>query len=902
MNMEFSNIEKKWQEEWERAKIFKVKEDPHKKKYYVLEMFPYPSGKLHMGHVRNYTIGDCFARFKRMNGFNVLYPMGYDAFGLPAENAAIDHNIHPHKWTMEKISEMKAQQLRLGFSYDWSREVITCYPEYYKWNQWIFLKMFKKGLIYRKKAPVNWCPGCETVLANEQVKDGKCWRCESEVVEKELEQWFIKIRDYADRLLDGLKQLDGWPENVRTMQENWIGKSYGVNVLFKIKDFDRFIQIFTTRVDTLYGVTFMVIAPEHPVVYELVKGTEYEKKVMDFVNEVKRKSLIDRTSYGKEGVFTGRYAINPVNGKEVPIYVGDFVIYEYGGGAVMAVPAHDQRDFEFAKQHNLPIIVVIKPKDRDLKEDEMLEAYVENGILVNSGPFNGMDNETAKEKIADFLEEKGLGKRTVEYKLRDWLISRQRYWGTPIPIVYCEKCGIVPVPEKDLPVLLPENVRFTKSGNPLETSQTFLKTKCPNCKGEARRETDTMDTFFDSSWYFLRYCSPETSDKPFDPKKVKYWMPVDQYIGGIEHACMHLIYARFFTKVLKDMGLLDIEEPFSNLLTQGMVIKDGKKMSKSFGNVVDPEDMMNKYGVDTVRLFMLFAASPEKELEWSERGVEGLYRFLKRIFKLFSESKKYIEKGHIDAKRMRNRIFLMKANNTLKIVTESIESFKFNIALSHLMSFFNEVYEYKKDVIDKKPDAEDKIVYTAVLKKFLLMLAPFAPHTAEELWHEIGEKTFISIEKWPKFEKKLCDPLLEATEFIKKQIIEDIESIINILKIKKVREIKLYVSEDWKYDLYKKAKEELERSKDPGKIIRALLDYKDFSARIKFISKFVPMIIKNPEKIPKFILSQEEEFKILNEISKDIGDKFGAKVVVQKADGSNFAEKASPSKPGIEIV
>ncbi|HDD46401.1 MAG TPA: leucine--tRNA ligase, partial [Candidatus Aenigmarchaeota archaeon] len=620
--MNFKEFEVKWQREWEKTGIFKAK--PRGKKYYVLEMFPYPSGKLHMGHVRNYSIGDAYARFKRMLGYNVLYPMGYDALGLPAENAAIKHNACPKEWTYERIKEMREQQKRLGFSYDWSREIRTCDPDYYKWNQWIFLQFFKRGLVYRKKAPVNWCPSCQTVLANEQVIEGKCWRCKTKVTQKELEQWFINIRKYANELLKGLEKLKGWPERVKIMQENWIGKSEGAEIEFKIEGSNKSIKIFTTRPDTIYGVTFMVFAPEHPMVRELVKGTEYESKVEEFIERVRAESLAERTdeSKPKEGMFIGRYAINPVNGERVPIYIGDFVIYEYGGGAVMAVPAHDQRDFEFAKKHGIEIKVVIRPGDKELKAEEMERAYVDDGIMVNSGKFNGMHNREAMKKIVEYLEELGVGKAKVEYKLRDWLISRQRYWGTPIPIIYCEKCGVVPVKEEDLPVLLPDDVKFTGKGNPLQTSKTFLNVSCPKCGGKARRETDTMDTFFDSSWYFFRYCSPNTSNAPFDKEAVEYWCPVDQYIGGIEHATMHLIYARFFTKALRDLGLVSIDEPFTNLLTQGMVIKDGAKMSKSLGNVVDPGEMIEKYGADTVRLFILFASSPEKELEWSDKGIE----------------------------------------------------------------------------------------------------------------------------------------------------------------------------------------------------------------------------------------------------------------------------------------
>ncbi|MCX8034160.1 MAG: leucine--tRNA ligase, partial [Thermodesulfovibrio sp.] len=639
-NYDFKNIEKKWQDEWLKNKVFEVDEDPSKPKFYCLEMFPYPSGKIHMGHVRNYVIGDVIARYKRMKGFQVLHPMGWDAFGLPAENAAIKHGVHPAKWTYENIEYMKHQLIKLGLSYDWRREVTTCSPEYYKWNQWIFLKLYEKGLAYRKSSFVNWCPSCATVLANEQVIDGACWRCESQVEQKELEQWFLKITAYAEELLQDCDKLTGWPEKVLTMQRNWIGKSEGVEVDFPIEGMDEVLRIYTTRPDTIFGVTFMCISPEHPLAEKLCDDKDALKKII----------RLQREPEVKEGVFTGKYAINPLNKEKIPVWIANFVLMEYGTGAIMSVPAHDQRDFEFAMKYGIPIKVVIKPEDREFYEP-LKEAYEYEGIMVNSGEFSGLPSTEGKKAVADYIEKKGLGKKTINYRLRDWGISRQRYWGTPIPIIYCDKCGIVPVPEKDLPVILPENINLTGKGeSPLKYVDDFYKTKCPLCSGSARRETDTMDTFVDSSWYFVRYCSLQ-NEEAFHGEKIKYWMPVDQYIGGIEHAVLHLLYARFFTKVLRDLGIVPFDEPFERLLTQGMVcmesyrcpqhdwlfpkeVKDGKcincgsvvtvgrveKMSKSKKNIVDPDEMIEQYGTDTVRVFTLFAAPPEKDLEWSSQG------------------------------------------------------------------------------------------------------------------------------------------------------------------------------------------------------------------------------------------------------------------------------------------
>jgi len=569
----FKEIEEKLLKEWEEKKIYKTEEDKSKEKFYTLEMFPYPSGRIHMGHVRNYLIGDVINRFYRMKGKNTLHPMGWDAFGMPAENAAIKSGVHPAKWTYDNIEYMKKEMKRIGFSYDWDREIATCDPEYYRWNQWIFLKMYEKGIVYRKSAVVNWCPNDKTVLANEQVIEGKCWRCDTPVVQKEIPSWFVKITAYADELLEDLKKLeDKWPKAVLTMQKNWIGKSVGATARFKIEGLDEELEIFTTRPDTIFGTTFMAIAPEHPLALKLAEGTEYEEEVKEFVKKYISMSTKDRNIVDeKEGVFTGRYAINPLNNKKIPIYIANYILWGYGTGAIMAVPAHDERDYEFAKKYNLPIIPVIKPEDKDWDFDK--EAYTGEGILINSNSFNGLKSSEAREKITEELEKRGIGKKTINYRLRDWNISRQRYWGTPIPIIYCEKCGVVPVPEEDLPVKLPEDVEFTGQGNPLETNEDFINTTCPRCKGKARRETDTMDTFVDSSWYFLRYTDPHNDKKPFDKDKAQYWMPVDVYIGGIEHAVLHLLYSRFFTKFLRDIGLIDIDEPFEKLITQGMVLK-----------------------------------------------------------------------------------------------------------------------------------------------------------------------------------------------------------------------------------------------------------------------------------------------------------------------------------------
>lgn len=749
----FSEIEKKWQTKWAEGDVFKVTEDPDKEKYYVLEMFPYPSGKLHMGHVRNYSIGDVLARFKKMKGFNVLHPMGWDSFGLPAENAAIKHGVEPSKWTWENIGEMREQLKELGLSYDWDREVATCHPDYYKWMQWIFIQFYKKGLAYKKENPVNWCPSCQTVLANEQVVDGKCERCKTLVGKKDLSQWYFKITDYAERLLDNLEELPGWPNKVKLMQKNWIGKSIGAEVTFEIDGFDKGLDVFTTRPDTLYGVTYMVMAPEHPYLKELVAGSEYEEPVNAYVDKVQHMSDIERTSTTNEktGQFTGRYAINPLTGKKVPIFISDYVLMDYGTGAIMAVPAHDQRDFDFAKKFDLEIIPVVDSDDPEVDVYDLKAAFAAEGTMINSEMFNGMNNKEAIEKIINYLEEKKIGKKSINYKLRDWLISRQRYWGTPIPMIHCDDCGWVPEKEENLPVLLPADVQFTGKGeSPLATSKTFVNTTCPVCGKPARRELDTMDTFLDSSWYFLRYCDPKNPEAPFSKEKVDYWMNVDQYIGGVEHAILHLMYARFFQMALYDLGLVSTEEPFKNLLTQGMVIKDGAKMSKSLGNVVSPAEIIDKYGADTARLFILFAAPPERELDWSDKGVEGSFRFINRVYRMvydFSQNYSEVPESYeINGDADKNMAYWL--NYAIKKVSDDIgERFNFNTAISTIMELVNEMYRYKEGTVNPG-------LFGAAIKDLIIMLAPFVPHVTEEMWEHLGYEGSVHDQNWPEYDEK----------------------------------------------------------------------------------------------------------------------------------------------------
>ncbi|MBU2562707.1 MAG: leucine--tRNA ligase [Nanoarchaeota archaeon] len=748
MAYNFKQIEKKWQKKWEETKIFEVSEKSKKKKFYVLEMYPYPSGSgLHIGHGLNYTLGDIYARFKRMNGLNVLHPMGFDSFGLPAENAAIKVGVHPKKYTQKSIAAFINQQKSLGWSYDWKRIVSSCEAEYYKWNQLFFLKFLEKGLAYRKKAPVNWCPKCKTVLANEQVHNGVCeYHKNTEVGIKHLEQWFIKTTEYADELLNCTDSLN-WPKRIKVMQKNWIGKSFGTEINFEINKEEW--PVFTTRPDTIYGVTFMVISAQHSRLMDIVTA-DYEDEVKKFLKKIKSVSEKDVEELEKEGVFTGSYAINPLTNEKIPVYAGNFVIADYGSGMVMAVPAHDQRDLEFAKKYKIKIKQVIEgnfTRDR---------AYTGEGKLINSEEFNGVKSKEAINKITELLQKKKLGKKTVQYKLRDWLISRQRYWGTPIPIVYCNKCGIVPIPEKDLPVLLPEKVKFGK-GNPLKTNSSFVNIKCPKCKGQAKRETDTMDTFFDSSWYYMRYCDSKNFKKPFDKKKIDYWMPVDQYIGGAEHACLHLLYSRFFTKALRDLGFVKFDEPFAKLFNQGMLhASDGRKMSKSLGNVINPIEVVKNYGADSLRLALMSFASLDSDTHWDEKVLVGNFKFVNKVVEYYTNVK--IEKSNV---KIESRL-----NKMIRDVSEYLENFKYNLAIIKIRELFNYFpQENSKDV----------------LEKFLKILHPFCPHITEELWEKIGNENFISLEKWPEVDEKKIDENLEKQEEAVEKLVKDIHHVLSLV-------------------------------------------------------------------------------------------------------------------------
>ena len=846
MKYDPKTIEKKWQEYWEKENLFEVKELPDREKYYLLEMFPYPSGKIHMGHVRNYTIGDVVARYKRMTGKNVLHPMGWDAFGLPAENAAIDNNTHPARWTYSNIDNMKVQLKMMGFSYDWKREIATCNPDYYRWEQLIFIKMYERGLAYKKRTHVNWCESCQTVLAKEQVVDGCCWRhTNKEVILKEMDSWYFKLTEYVEDILQKCDELIGWPERVITMQKNWIGKSFGAIIKFPLANSDQVIDVFTTRPDTVFGATFMCFAPEHPMLKDMVMGTSQETAVLNFIDRTMKVDGFIRTAdfTEKEGVFTGRYALNPLTEEKIPIYVANFVLYDYGTGAIMSVPTHDQRDFEFAEKYHIKKRVVITPKGINISAETMTEAYVEQGVLVNSGPFNGIGNIEAQEEIAKYLESMGMGHKTVNYRIRDWNISRQRYWGAPIPIIYCDKCGTVPVDERDLPVVLPLNKELrTGGGSPLPFEPDFYETTCPKCKAKARRETDTMDTFVESSWYFARYASPFYDKAPVDSEKVKYWLPVDQYIGGIEHAILHLLYSRFFTRVLKDLGYVHVDEPFKNLLTQGMVCKETEecpehgylfpdevnddrcvkcgsqvirgrsmKMSKSKKNVVDPAQLVDAYGADTVRMFCLFASPPERDLEWSDQGVDGAYRFLSRIWRLvtdnidFLKSAPSISNAEVldDDLKSINR----KVHETIKKVTNDIEDrFHFNTAISAVMELINEIYKFLND--GKEKNEKSWSVIRDAAEKTILLLSPVVPHITEELWHMLGYEGFLLDARWPSYleeaievDKKLLVvqvngkvrsrieiPASFSNEQIEKEAIND-EKVKNFIGDKKIKKV-----------------------------------------------------------------------------------------------------------------
>ncbi len=898
---DFKAVAEKWQRRWEEQGVFRALEDDEKEKFYCLEMYPYPSGKLHMGHLRNYAIGDCLARFKRMRGFNVLYPMGYDAFGLPAENAAIQQGADPGEWTRKNIDSIKEQQKAIGLSYDWSRQLASCDEDYYKWNQWFFLKFLEKGLAYKQESLVNWCPECQTVLANEQVVDGKCWRhSQTDVEQKQLEQWYLRITDYADELLEDLEKLDHWPERVKAMQRNWIGKSHGTVIHFPIVDEDGnkvdSISTFTTRPDTLYGVTYLVLAAEHPLVKQLTEGTKYEGDVNTFLKEVQQESVIDRTAEGKEkhGVFLGHYIVNPVNKEKVPLWTANYALMEYGTGAVMAVPTHDQRDFEFARKYGLPMRVVIQPKEGwELDPDKMPRAYTEPGSLVNSGEFDGLDNHEAIHAITRHLEKHGWGEATVNYKLRDWLVSRQRYWGTPIPVVYCDDCGVQPVPEEELPVKLPTDVDFKAGGNPLETSESFVNTACPKCGKPARRETDTMDTFVDSSWYFLRYTDNENQEVPFSKDAVEHWLPVDQYIGGIEHAILHLLYARFFTKATRDLGLHSVDEPFRKLLTQGMVLKDGAKMSKSLGNIVEPRSIMERFGPDTARYFILFAALPEKEMDWSDEGVSASYRHLGRFWSVVTADKDGMRSGDLssDDRYVRSR---------LQRVISDVTSQLSGLRLSHALNSVVEMTHVLSKYLEKGAHEE---VFSDASDVMVRLIAPFTPHLAEEAWERLGKEGFVSVASWPEPDESLIDEGSEAAVDLQERLVADVRTVMRLAGVEAPSGVKLIVAPGWKYRLASEFKSLLGETRNPGEIIKRLMQDDEFRQHGKEVSKMVPALVKDPSKLPGTLLSHDDEQARLREASSHLEGVFGCPVSVERAEdsGEKKAGSALPGKPGIVL-
>jgi leucyl-tRNA synthetase len=862
------SIEEKWKKRWKKAKIFEAKEGKGKK-YYVLEMYPYPSAvSTHVGHSRNYMIGDSFVRFMRMLGYNVLYPMGWDAFGQPSENAAIAMGIHPLKSVAQSIKTSKDQFDALSLSYDWSREITTCDPEYYKWNQWLFLKLFESGLVYKKFALGNWCPFCKTILSNEDAAGGKCWRCESEVIQKEIDQWFFKITEYADRLLKDLEKIE-WSDRLKTMQRNWIGKSYGVDLIFKIKNSSLEIRTFTTRSDTYFGITFIVIAPENSMIEGLIKDAKNKKEIEKFIEDSKKLSELQRIMLTKEkkGIFTGKYAINPITKEEIPIWIANYVVATYGTGVVIGVPTQDQRDFEFAKEYKLRLKNVINPPGKELKEDEMKEAYVEEGIMTNSEQFNGMKSSDAIKAMADFLVEKRCAKKVVNYKIRDWCISRQKYWGAPIPIIYCKKCGIVPVPEKDLPVILPLKVKFGKKGAPpLATNKKFVNTKCPKCKSPAKRETDTMTTFVDSAWYYLRYTSPHYNKGPFDEKKVKYWLPVDQYIGGAEHAVGHLMYSRFITKFLKDKGYLDFDEPFLRLLNQGMVRKGGVKMSKSKGNVVDPRDVIKKHGVDALRTYLLFMAEPTKDVEWSDKEMTGVSNFLKKIVNMKDKMKEAKGDRYIESVTQRK----------IEAVTNAMKRLQQNIAILELIDFANK--------LSKHPSSDS---YKILLK----LLTPFTPHTTEELWESLGEKKMISIQKWPEPDESKVSLKEEAGEEYILNILKDVEEIKKLSRIENPRKITIFVAPAWKHEVYDSIIQGIE--------LKELI--KNYKGKEKEVANYYARLQKKKPLEEKFL--KGHELKHL-ELSKDFLEKeLKTKIEIIPAEKSSHpkAMVAEPEKPGILV-
>lgn len=868
--MNFKAIEQKWQDKWDKDEVFKVVKDENKQKFYVLEMFPYPSGNgLHMGHAFNYTIGDIYSRFKTMNGFNVLHPMGYDALGLPAENAAIKEGTHPEEYTQKSTANYIKQQKKIGLSYDWSRIINTSEPKYYKWDQWIFLQMLKKGLAYQKESSVNWCTKCDTVLANEQVQNGKCWRHEDTNVEiKKLKQWFFKTTAYANELYDNIDKLN-WPERTKAMQKNWIGKSHGTEINFTINK--NTWPVFTTRPDTIFGVTFVVVSAQHTKLFDLVTDDKKDD-VNNFLKKLKSVSEKDLGDMEKEGVFTGSYAINPANNEKVPVYAGNFVVADYGSGMVMAVPAHDQRDFEFAKKYNIEIKQVIEGNITEKR------AYTDSGKLVNSKQFDGMDNVRAKEEITKWLGENNKGKKVTNFKLRDWGISRQRYWGTPIPIIYCDKCGAVPVSEKDLPVELPKDITFGK-GNPLETSKEYANVKCPKCDRHARRETDTMDTFVNSSWYFLRYADPNNNEIIFNKNDANYWAPIDLYIGGAEHACMHLIYSRFYTKFLRDLGLLDFGEPAKKLFHQGMLHgENGEKMSKSKGNVVLPEVVSEKYGMDTARLFLVSNAGADKDFDWDTAGIEGSLKLINKINDYITN----VKFGNTSKK------IQSKLHKTIKGVTEDIENLRYNLASIKIRELFNS--------FEEEISKED-------LEAFIKLLNPICPHITEEWWEILGHKTYLCKESWPIVDENKIDEIAEFIDELSENTIKDIRGILKFANIENPKSIKLIVSPIWKYDFMKEFKTKIDETRNPGELIKHFMSG-ELKQHGQDITKLIPSLLKDASKMPKIILTQDEEFKNFSELKEDLEKEFSCELTIERSESSSEAKakQASPSKPAIIVM
>lgn len=910
-------IEQKWQKKWDEENVHKAEKDEDQEKQYVLDMFPYPSGRMHMGHGRAFSLGDAYSRFKSMQGYNVMHPMGWDAFGMPAENAAIDRDVDPGEWTFDCISDMKEEFKRLGFSLDWDREIYTCDPEYYRWDQWIFRKMLEEDIAYRDEAEVNWCPSCETVLADEQVEDGLCWRCDSEVNQnKEMKQWKLAITDYAEELLEDLEQLGGWPEKVREMQENWIGKSTGARINFPLVDGGE-LEVFTTRPDTIFGATFMAVAPEHKLAEEVA---EEKEEVADYIEEAKQRDSEEREEKSKSGVFTGKYAENPITGEEIPIYVAEFILTDYGTGAIMAVPAHDQRDWEFAQEHDIEIRKVVEP-EREHNFDE--ESYEGDGDHVNSEFLNGLDKEEAIDRTIEELEENNQGEADVQYKLRDWLISRQRYWGTPIPVVYCDSCGIVPVPEEELPVELPEDVEFTGRGNPIETSDHFVDTECPECGEDAERETDTMDTFINSSWYFLRYCSPEFEEAPFDSEKANYWMNVDQYVGGIEHAVMHLLYARFFQKFLRDQGMVEQDEPFEKLLTQGMVnhpayecpehgwmypeeieednicSKCGRevevdtiKMSKSKNNVVRPSELVEEYGADTARLFILSASHPSKELDWSKDGVQAAHDMLERIERLVEENEELItdEEPELKDTSLEDRIVSSRIQRAIENVTEYNENYEFNLASGEIDKLLTKLYWYEQR-------NADPAIFTHGVKTLVKLIAPFSPHIADEIWNRLDEG-FMFESEWPEVDEELLDEEAEKIDGYFSRVSGDIREIQNMLD-SEAEKVKVIRAADWKYDAFQEIEDSLELD-DIGAITGKVVGT-GFKDHADTVNQKVQDAYQNPGKFRNQLMEQEVEKEALETNKERWEEEFNLEVEIESEQDSSEekADRAEPGKPAI---